>query len=63
MESVWDRGLSPFHYPSHFIHYFFFFLKALAGADITENSFYKQIHMVKKEAGLKAEMVSVLEAM
>lgn len=62
MESVWDRGLSLFHYEEQ-LFLFFFFLKALAGADITENSFYKQIHMVKEEAGLKAGMVSVLEAM
>lgn len=46
--------------------YFFFFLikrkSILAVADVTENSFYKQIHVVKVEAGLKAGVVPVLEA-
>lgn len=43
-------------------NFFFKKKKALVGADITENSFYKQIHMVKAEARLKAGAMSMLEA-
>lgn len=37
--------------------------KTLAGANITESSFFKQIHVAKAEVTLKAGMMSVLEVM
>lgn len=65
MESVQDWGLPPFRY-EELLFFFFFLIKRksiLAVADVTENSFYKQIHVVNVEAGLKAGVVPVLETL